>query len=99
MTLYTADLEYQTEANRREHVASSTTLLFEDSDYKTAALESVFRWWRNRHKEIPDYWHRLCAVKLYEIVPQRIDVTGYLPQDHGLRCLEWKYDRPESTRP
>lgn len=92
MTLFEAQLEFQTEEQIRDRIAGETTLLFEDDDLSTA-ITAVGRWWRRRHRVMPDYFNTLCAFKLYIIRPQRIDDKGELPPSHGLFCYEWKCDR------
>lgn len=91
MTLFLATMEFQTEQQRLHGIAGGLELRFEDID-KENAIKSVGRWWRNRNKAIPDHFHRLCAYKLWIIVPQKVAPDGYLPPENGFNCYEWKID-------
>jgi len=90
-TLYQADIEFQDDEQIKEGICSGTRLLFV-SGKKSEAVADVFRWFDRRHAVLPPHFAKLCAVKLYSIVPQRIDDKGSIAQDHGLASFEWKCD-------
>ena len=90
--LFEASYEFQTKDDIKEGVASGGKLLFKSISSK--AMPDFFRWWRARHAAFEDYFTKLCAVKIYSIVPQEIDVDGGLPPANGMFCQEWKCDFP-----
>lgn len=92
--------------DRTDTAAQSRTILFShpeqptgNYDDESTPLEAAFRFWRNRHATWPELFHRLCCVKVYAITPQEIGADGYLPPNHGMWCLEWKYDWPMAGQP
>lgn len=91
MMLYTASYEFQTDEQRDGGVASGGTLLYEAYDPR-AAVDDFRRWWLNRQQMVPEHFSRLRAVKLYILVPQRMDANGYRPSDIGPMVYEWKCD-------
>lgn len=86
--LYTATIHYSSPIDPGEH---SSKILFEANDMKQACVD-VGRWYENRHTCVPEEFGTLFCVKIYATTVQRIDSSGYLPPDTGMRGYEWKCD-------
>lgn len=84
-TTYTARIEFD-----KAGVPSEMTIVFEDDGEKDAVLESVFRFWRKRHANYPDHFHKLLSVKVYSVSPKKIDADGLLESEISTFCAEWK---------
>lgn len=89
--IFQAHVEFQTPDDVRQRRASSASIVFESDDPPSAAKD-VAKWFAERHEAIPDYWHTLCAYKVYVVVPQRIEANGHLRGATGFPCYEWKCD-------
>lgn len=85
MTTYTACIEFD-----RNGQTDEMNILFQDDGEKDAVLESVFRFWRLRHANQPDYFRRLLSVKIYTVSPKKIDADGLLEPEVSTFCTEWK---------
>ena len=96
--IYQARIAFQTLENVKERTERSTEILFR-SDSGELLLRAVFRWWRDRNRNLPEYFHRLCGVKIYEITPHEIEEDGTLRPEYGLPRVEWKYDWPGTPQP
>lgn len=70
----------------------SATILFECEDGFKGAKQAAWRWWRNRHKSLPDVFHLLFAIKVYAFETHPVDEDGRLPNSIGMRSVEWKCD-------
>lgn len=65
------------------------------ADGPQSAITDFGRWWENRQKldtKEHVFFGPLWAVKIYRVVPQRIDKDGYCASDTGLAIYEWKHD-------
>jgi hypothetical protein len=87
--LYVADIEFQTFDDKAVGQARRLTLHFEADG---GVMKGLDRWWKNRHESVPEHFNRICSVKVFRFIPQRIDAAGRLPPDTGMPCLEWKCD-------
>ena len=61
---------------------------FLDTDPVSAAA-SISRWWHERRATFRDHYHRLLAIRVWTIVPQRIGADGVLPSDRQTVVYEW----------
>ena len=90
--VYRAHYEFKTEDTPPGEAMSGTIQYLSDTPAKAA--DDFRRWWRKRHEAAPEHFKRILAVNIYEVILQRIDDTGYLPQNIGARAYEWKCDFP-----
>lgn len=88
--LYTASIHYaHSDAPNEEH---STHIIFREWEGFQGAKRAVYRWWLDRHLNVPSYFHALYAIKIYAYEAHEIDAAGRLPPSIGMAALEWKCD-------
>ncbi len=91
--IYKAKLEYQSDEDIQQNVGSSTSIMFQ-SEFSAGdhLVHAVMRWFANRHRAVPEYFGRLCAVTIYGQRFSEIDHDGSLDTSSVGPVTEWKID-------
>lgn len=93
MEVFKAKLEFQTEDDMRDNVASSHTIMFSSVTRAGADLtRDVMRWFLNRRQNMPEHFTRLCALTICGQRFPEFREDGYLEGCSAAPFIEWKID-------
>ena len=91
--IFKAKLEYQSEDDIEENIASSITILFA-SEFETyeELFGDVMRGFASRHRAVPDLFNRLCAMDVCRQEFSKIAEDGSLENSNSGFYRVWKID-------
>jgi len=87
--IYRIDYEFQTDDDIKAHVGRGTDIYIRASSGREA-LASAIAFWKQRHKNLPEYFRKVGCVTIHLFDPNPLEPDGSLRGTGIMTKYQWK---------